>query len=342
MPTLSTIKADVMSLTDYQKERLLEYISEVLSLSPVTMKDCREARFAMGKKCPHCESISVSKYGKVNEKQRYKCKDCSKTFTDFSKSALSGSKLSLSKWLEYAKLMVLGLSIRRCAEHINVCVKTSFYMRQRILDALRLALGMGHLEGVIEMDETFFAESFKGGHQKSGFILPRPSRKRGKEVKKRGISSEQVCVLTGLDRYGNIYMELICKGRFKNSDLNRVLDGHIEKGSILCTDSHKGYLQFVVDYNLEHKRIKSGRHLTDNLYSIQRLNSFHSRLKNWMDRFKGVSTKYLVNYLYWFKWLEYIKDDKENIKGKQMLLNAVASRIEINIADYKTRTSLFR
>ena len=30
----------------------------------------------------------------------------------------------------------------------------------------------------------------------------------GKEVTKRGVSSEQVCVLTGLDRYSNIYMEL--------------------------------------------------------------------------------------------------------------------------------------
>jgi len=30
--------------------------------------------------------------------------------------------------------------------------------------------------------------------------MPRPSRKRGKQVKKRGISKEQVCVATALDR----------------------------------------------------------------------------------------------------------------------------------------------
>ena len=90
--------------------------------------------------------------------------------------------------------MILGLSIRHAAEHIEVCVKTSFYMRHPILDAIRLYTGMGHLEGVIEMDETYFAESFKGNHVKSGFTMPRPSRKRGGEVKKRGISSEQVCL----------------------------------------------------------------------------------------------------------------------------------------------------
>ena len=166
------------------------------------------------------------------------------------------------------------------------------------------------------MDETYIAEYFKGNHVKSGFVMPRPSRKRGKEVTKRGISSEQVCVLTGLDRQGNIDAELVCKGRMKSSDLSRALEGHIEVGSILCTDSHPSYIKFVEDFELEHKRIESGKRRTDDFYNIQRLNSFHRRLKLLMARFKGVSTKYLVNYLYWMKWLEYFKDDKEVLKGK--------------------------
>ena len=67
---------------------------------------------------------------------------------------------------------------------------------------------MGHVEGVIERDEIYFAESFKGNHVRSGFKMPCPSHKRGKEVTKRGISSEQICVLTGLDHQGNIDTEL--------------------------------------------------------------------------------------------------------------------------------------
>lgn len=114
---------------------------------------------------------------------------------------------------------------------------------------------MGHLKRIVEMDETYIAESFKGNHVKSGFVMPRPSRKRGGEVTKRGISSEQVCVLTGLDRQGNIYAELVCKGRMKSADLSRALEGHIEVGSILCMDSHQRYIKFVDDVELEHKRI---------------------------------------------------------------------------------------
>ncbi|HAX73777.1 MAG TPA: hypothetical protein DCY20_09680 [Firmicutes bacterium] len=76
--------------------------------------------------------------------------------------------------------MVAGFSVRKCAEIVGVCVKTSFYMRHRILDAIRLFLGVGHVEGVVEMVETFFAESFKGNHRKSGFSMSRKPHKRGK------------------------------------------------------------------------------------------------------------------------------------------------------------------
>lgn len=76
------------------------------------------------------------------------------------------------------------------------------------------------------------------------------------------------------------------------------LEGHIEVGSILCTDSHQSDIKFVEDFGLEHKRIESGKRRTDDFYNIKRLNSFHGRLKLWMSRFKEVWTKYLVNYLF--------------------------------------------
>lgn len=37
---------------------------------------------------------------------------------------------------------------------------------------------------------------------------------------------------------------------------------------------------------------------------FQHINSYHSRIKKWMDSFNGVATKYLANYMYWFKWLK--------------------------------------
>ena len=55
-------------------------------------------------------------------------------------------------------------------------------------------------------------------------------------------------------------MELACKGRITSNELEKLYDGHIANGSILCTDSHKSYMQFANDLSLEHKRIKRGKH----------------------------------------------------------------------------------
>ena len=92
-----------------QVEELLSYLEEFLvSNSQVEQiyEDVKEFRFSKGKVCPHCSSELISKNGKYNGKQRYICKDCRRTFTDFTNSAVYRSKKSLDKWLKYAKCMI--------------------------------------------------------------------------------------------------------------------------------------------------------------------------------------------------------------------------------------------
>lgn len=54
---------------------------------------------------------------------------------------------------------------------------------------------------------------------------------------------------------------------------------------------------------------------------IQHANSFHSRLKGWVKDFNGVSTKYLNNYLTWFRWCELTKKQKNISRIKELFLN---------------------
>ena len=62
----------------------------------------------------NCEDISRN--GKYNDKQRYLCKNCRKTFADFTNSATYKSKKPLDKWMKYVKCMLTGYSIRKYAE----------------------------------------------------------------------------------------------------------------------------------------------------------------------------------------------------------------------------------
>jgi len=212
MASVSSILSDIKSLSVLQQEELLSYLEEYLVLGSQVgevTKEVKEFRFSKGKVCPFCNSEMVSRNGKYNDKQRYICKTCRKTFTDFTNSAIYKSKKTLDKWLKYAKCMLNGYSIRKSAEIVEINIATSFFWRHKILNCISSFLGIGSVDGVIEADEVFFAESFKGTKPVN---MPRSSRKRGKQVKKRGISNEQVCVATALDRQGNLIMELLCKG----------------------------------------------------------------------------------------------------------------------------------
>lgn len=58
--------------------------------------------------------------------------------------------------------------------------------------------------------------------------------------------------------------------------------------------------KFAADFNLEHKRIKTGKH-KEGIYHIQHIHSLHSNLKKWMGRFNSFASKYISNYMQWFK-----------------------------------------
>lgn len=216
-------------------------------------EEVKEFRFSKGKVCSHCNSELISRNGKYNGNQRYICKDCRKTFSDFTNSATYRNKKSLDKWLKYDKSMIMGLSIRKSAKNVGINIATSFFWRHKILDCIRAFLCTWHADGVIEADGVFFAESFKGTRTNN---MPRKSHKRGKEIKKRGLSKEQICVATALDRQGNLIIELLCKGIMTHKELERLYKGHIGESYILCTNRHKSYIKFATGFNLDHKRIK--------------------------------------------------------------------------------------
>ena len=65
--------------------------------------------------CPKCQSIEVVKYGKVQGKQRYKCKSCSLQFTRLTPRGRPAQEKAMA-----VTLYTLGLSIRAIARLIGV------------------------------------------------------------------------------------------------------------------------------------------------------------------------------------------------------------------------------
>lgn len=77
--------------------------------------------------------------------------------------------------------------------------------------------------------------------------------------------------------------------------------GRIGKGALVVTDKAGAYPAALERLSAKLEREDSHAH------AINRINSIHSRLKDFMYGFNGVSTKHLQSYLPWFKWTETFK-----------------------------------
>jgi transposase-like protein len=62
---------------------------------------------------------------------------------------------------EYAQSMIVGETVRSAARRCGVHKNTSFRWHHRFLTQLSGAQP-SHLHGIVEADETYFLESFKG------------------------------------------------------------------------------------------------------------------------------------------------------------------------------------
>jgi len=163
--------AELGSLTAVQKNALMVALSSQKSAGDVVA--LIEGEFAKAPACGHCGSEAFSRWGVATGMKRYQCKACNRTF-----NALTGTPLAhlqkREKWLEYARAIVDGLSLRKAAKRVGVHLDTSFRWRHRFLATSKGAKATA-VTGIVEVDETFIRKSAKGSKR----LVGRAPRKRG-------------------------------------------------------------------------------------------------------------------------------------------------------------------
>lgn len=282
----------IQSLTNKEQQELFQILQNKISGEKFSLK-LEETRFSTGLYCPRCGCIEpIVKCGQYKGKQRYACKSCGRIFTATSETFLSSTKKNLEIWLKYIQCMIRKMSLRKTASECQISLRTSFMWRHKILDALGKSQKV-KLDGLIEADETFFRVSYKGSKP-----VDRETRRRAGSHK-RGLSTDQVCVPCAIERDSKAsFAQIGGLGKTSRQTLDKVLANRIKKNSIICTDKEKSYIRFAKENLLEHIRLAATK-AKKGIYHIQNINGYHSRLKKFIDVFKGVSTKHLNNYLTW-------------------------------------------
>jgi hypothetical protein len=113
-------------------------------------------------------------------------------------------------------------------------------------------------------------------------------------------------------------------GRVRAEEINAVIGNFIDPSSLLCTDTATNYKIFALMKELKHETVNLSKegYVKKGIYHLQFVNSYHKRLKDWMQRFQGVATSYLDNYLYRFNFVQQSKKMAPQELVNQMLLSA--------------------
>ena len=376
------------NLTDEQIQELLSILqtkrSEQFKLTKeekVFLQYCRERRSYSANKdldtivCPICGSIKIIKNGTKNDRQRYKCKDCAKTFGDTIGTVTFRSKLSIAKLIELIKLTLQGESCRTIAKELGINKQTVLHNRHRICSVLhQFVCNQDDFKSLAESDEYYYPLSFKDIKDPIFFLntlgrMPYTHRnykqkleyieKQGfdsaflqvlndneeqvrnellnyvnyddlksqekfsnalngmdtekiiqvlktlneQQKKKRGISNQQVCCLSCVDRNNNHFLQTVCVGRIWASHIEKTLLPHFTEDTVLITDSHRAYKTVANKHKIPLKQIPSGKH-TSGGYSLGHINGYHHNISDFMYLYHGVSSKFLDYYLALFYWIE--------------------------------------
>jgi transposase-like protein len=110
--------------------------------------------------CPHCARREVVGWGRSHGLLRFRCKSCGRTFNALTKTPMARLRKK-DHWLDCARAMIEGKSLAKTAALCGVHPTTAFRWRHRFLRA-PASDKPGSLSGIIEAEETFVLESFRG------------------------------------------------------------------------------------------------------------------------------------------------------------------------------------
>jgi len=249
--------------------------------------------------CPHCASREIVGWGRSDGLLRFRCKACGRTFNALTKTPMAHLRKK-EKWLDHARAMIEGKSLAKTAQLCGVHPTTAFRWRHRFLRAPAVNKPRS-LSGVVEADETFVLESFKGrwsdlprkawkagrNRPTSGALSGQYPRSRRPRPEGRDVGRRSAAGRLGFDRSSP------CRRRHAGQPFDRRRRPANRRFRPQSRDS--GPRPMLAPG----KPAAEAPHL-----HLNNVNAYHSRLKQWLSRFNSVATKNLPNYLRWRRALE--------------------------------------
>lgn len=300
---LERLLRQVARLSERELDELLEAVQQRQS-STKALRVVESARGPLS--CPSCGAAHVVRNGHSRGLQRYLCRSCAKSFSALTGTALAGLHHK-DRLHSFAQCMARGASVRETAAALNIAPSTALRLRHRFLAAVAQHQPKP-LNGMVEVDETFFRESLKGKRR-----IPRAAHKRGKSRPKKGApkgsSKDLVPVLVARSR-GGPYAADILLPSLSSADIKAALEPIVGPDTLLVADGSGSIASAARDLGVTFQAVPTtyGSHVRGT-YHVQTVNQYHARLKSWTNHeLRGVSTEHLPKYLAWMRTFAWYRD----------------------------------
>jgi transposase-like protein len=302
----------------------------------------RAYRFPQGRPrgCLLCSSSRVIRWGRFRQRQRYRCKDCRRTFSDLTGSPLAYTKY-IHRWLAFGACMAEGLSVRRTARRVAMAPDTAFRWRHRLIEAYAGEI-QPRRRGSVALTWLSLPVSEKGC--KEGDFEPRRHRLRLSLAGHRYRSyvlflrwghtpawTFEVDVLPRRFLPGARYLRLLLKDRI--APRSRIIYGGAGAEAVMALAVRLG--TEVVRVDADWRWLRPGRRrfrwvpwvVLDETTALDESNDrrpdapdrsmaqpkrlfgagqeLRLRWQEWMRRFRGIATQNLRRYIAWFRNLDF-------------------------------------
>lgn len=274
-------------LYDYQidkVEMMVRDMQELNKASCISYPSC----------CPKCGSESprwIKGGFSGSGKQMLRCSDCNARSTVDHGQLTWYSHQDESKWNTVIEDTFDEKPLVQTAADINVNPKTAFRMRHKLLVFMEPLAESQILSRPAELDETFVSESHKGYSSEA-----RASRKRGGKASTHGVSDELVCLTAGVERQqGESYIHAYNMGRPKSEEVEPFFKDHVAQGNYIWVDGERCFPSLLAQYGCDYHVVKSGT-VPDQVNHLNNVNSWHKRIKDLYEYYRGVATVYINRY----------------------------------------------
>ena len=125
----------------------------------------RRLHWPGGVRCPHCQSLQVSKQGRDSTqpaRRKYRCGGCGRHFDDLTGTIFAVRHRSLMAWMGGLYLMGLNLSNLQIAHQLGLNEDDVQRMTEQLRAGIVASQPMPMLSGEVECDEVYVVAGHKG------------------------------------------------------------------------------------------------------------------------------------------------------------------------------------